>query len=126
MTNKLFGTWGEEKAAKFLQDKGYKIIGMNYKNRFGEIDIIAERKKLIIFVEVKTRRDDNFASAMEYVDDRKKVNVVTVAGMWLVENNIEAQPRFDVIEVYAPNGTDTDMPRINHIMNAFGAKEHHD
>ena len=124
MNSKLLGTWGEEKAAKFLQGKGYKIVGMNYKNRFGEIDIIAERRNLVIFVEVKTRRDDNFAEAREFVDDGKKVRIVTVAGMWLVEHQKEVQPRFDVIEVYAPNGTDTDNPRINHIMNAFGAKGH--
>ena len=126
MKTKLLGRWGEEQAARYLQKKGYKIVGMNYQNRFGEIDIIAERRKAVIFVEVKTRKDDRFAEAREFVDDKKKSRIVTVAGMWICANDCELTPRFDVIEVYAPNGTDTDMPKINHIINAFHAGEHHD
>ena len=122
MNTKLLGTWGEEKAARYLQKKGYKIIGMNYKNRFGEIDIIAENKFAVVFAEVKTRKDNSFAEACEFVDDRKKARLVTVAGMWICDTNVQKQPRFDVIEVYAPNGTSTDMPEINHIINAFQAK----
>lgn len=123
MNTKLLGRWGEEQAARYLQKKGYKIVGMNYKNRFGEIDIIAQWKKAIVFVEVKTRKDDTFAEAREFVDDNKKIKLVTVAGMWVCDHDeTELQPRFDVIEVYAPNGTDTDSPKINHIINAFHAK----
>ena len=126
MEAKLLGRWGEEQAVHYLQKKGYKILGMNYKNRFGEIDIIAQRKGIVVFAEVKTRKDSSFAEAREYVDDKKKSRIVTVAGMWICSNNCELIPRFDVIEVYAPKGTYTDMPQINHIMNAFHAGEHHD
>ena len=124
MNTKLLGGWGEEQAAKYLIDKGYKIIGMNYKNRFGEIDIIAENKFVVVFAEVKTRKDDHFATAREFVDNGKKARLVLVAGMWICENETEKQPRFDVIEVYAPDGVKTKEPEINHIMNAFNPKGH--
>ena len=121
MNSKLLGSWGEEQAVRYLRKNGYKIVGMNYKNRFGEIDIIAENKNVIVFAEVKTRKSSAFAEAKEFVDYRKISRIVTVAEMWLSENQRELQPRFDVIEVYAPDGTDTVRPEINHIENAFGA-----
>lgn len=119
MNNKIVGAWGERNAAKYLEKKGYKIVGANYKNRFGEIDIIARRKDCVIFIEVKTRKNSSFADAREFVDAKKQGRLITAAGIWLSANRCELQPRFDVIEVYAPNGTDTKNPEINHIENAF-------
>ena len=67
MDKKLVGRFGEQTAAEFLKKKHYKIIGMNYSCRFGEIDVIAENKKYIVFVEVKLRKSDSFAEAREFV-----------------------------------------------------------
>jgi len=123
LDTKLLGRWGEARAADYLRGKGYKIIGLNYTTRFGEIDIIAEWRNVVAFVEVKLRRNDRFAAAREYVDAAKQAKIVTTAGLWLVQNQTEKQPRFDVIEVYAPQGIATVAPKINHIPNAFQARE---
>ena len=115
----LLGRWGEAEAAKFLRIKGYKIIAANYRCRFGEIDIIAQQGSYIVFVEVKLRKDADHGTAAEFVDARKQNKLRTTASMWLAQNETELQPRFDVIEVYAPNGMSDRGKRINHIINAF-------
>ena len=118
MDKKLLGRFGEEQAAKYLKNKKYKIVGMNYSCRFGEIDVIAEDKKFLVFVEVKLRKNASFAQAREFVTVAKQQRVMTAAQLWLSQNPTEKQPRFDVIEVYAPNGEAGEI-RINHIENAF-------
>lgn len=117
--NKLLGRWGEDRAAEFLKKKGYRIVGRNYSCRMGEVDIIAQKGRFIVFVEVKLRKSDGFARAMEYVTEAKQRRVVTAAELWLQANPTNAQPRFDVIEVYAPEGIRTEKPEINHIEDAF-------
>lgn len=119
MDRKLLGRWGEEKAAEYLKKKHYKIIGMNYACRFGEIDVIAEKGGFVAFVEVKARKNADFAQAREFVDARKRKRLTAAAELWLASNGGNRQPRFDVIEIYAPNGTDSRNIRINHIENAF-------
>ena len=118
MDKKLLGRFGEEQAAKYLKNKKYKIVGMNYFCRFGEIDVIAEDKKFLVFVEVKLRKNASFAQAREFVTAAKQQRVITAAQLWLSQNPTEKQPRFDVIEVYAPNGEAGEI-EINHIENAF-------
>ncbi|MGM9522047.1 MAG: YraN family protein [Oscillospiraceae bacterium] len=118
-TTHFIGRWGEAVAADFLRHRGYKIIGMSYKTRFGEIDIIAENRKFLVFAEVKTRKNDNFAEAREFVDAGKQHHILSAAKLWLSLNECSKQPRFDVIEIYAPEGAETKKPKINHIENAF-------
>ncbi len=119
METKLLGRWGEETAAKYLRRKGYKIVGLNYRCRFGEIDIIAQNRRYTAFVEVKLRRSAAFAQAREFVTEAKQERLRTAAQLWLAANGDERQPRFDVIEVYAPQGEATRRPEICHIENAF-------
>ncbi len=116
---KLFGSWGEAVAASYLREKKYKIISMGYRSRFGEIDIIAENRNVIAFVEVKTRRSSSFAMAREYVNSEKRRRIIATASLWLEFSGSKKQPRFDVIEVYAWNGVQTANPQIHHIENAF-------
>lgn len=111
----LFGLEGEEKAARYLKKQGYKIIEKNFQTRFGEIDIIAEDKKYIVFVEVKARGEKSIAEPKEFVDLRKQRKIITTAEIYLAENPTEKQPRFDVVEVKKENGKTV----INHIENAF-------
>ena len=118
MDKKLLGRWGEEQAAKYLQKKKFRIVGMNYTCRFGEIDIIAENRSFLVFVEVKLRKSDRFAAAREFVDMGKRERLITTAQLWLAGNPTGKQPRFDVVEIYAPNGSEGEI-RINHIENAF-------
>ena len=117
--NKLLGRWGEDRAAEFLKAKGYRIVGRNYSCRMGEVDIIARKGRFIVFAEVKLRRSDRFAKAMEFVTEAKQRRVIAAAELWLQANPTTAQPRFDVIEVYAPAGLQTGKPEINHIKDAF-------
>ena len=119
--NKLTGRWGEALAAEYLRGQGYRILGMNYTCRFGEVDVIAENRRYVIFAEVKLRKSAAFAEAREFVTGAKQRRVQTAATLWLQHNPSKKQPRFDVIEIYAPEGIQTEHPRINHIENAFEA-----
>lgn len=121
MDKKVLGNFGEEKAARYLQRKGYRIIDRNFSCRLGEVDIIAQKSAYIVFVEVKLRKNSDFAYAREYVTASKQRRVISAATLWMGRNNCQLQPRFDVVEVYAPRGEKTFRPEINHIEDAFGA-----
>ena len=113
------GNWGEERAALYLRLHGYKIVERNFRCRQGEIDIIACKRDMVAFVEVKQRKNADFGEAREFVTYSKQRRVIAAAELWLLKTGCELQPRFDVIEVYAPEGTNTLLPEINHIENAF-------
>lgn len=115
----LLGAWGEAKAAEYLKKKHYKIISTGYRSRFGEIDLIAANKTYLVFAEVKLRKSDAFAMGREFVDIRKQNRLRMTASMYLSENPTKLQPRFDVIEIYAPQGVQTAVPEINHLEGAF-------
>ena len=117
--SKLSGAWGEALAAEFLRKKRYTIVAAGYHCRFGEIDLIARDRKYLVFVEVKLRKTDDFAMAMEHVDRRKQDRIRVTASMYLSQNPTKLQPRFDVIEIYAPDGTATIHPEIHHMEDAF-------
>ena len=117
--NKLSGAWGEALAAEYLRKKHYKILAAGYYCKFGEIDLIVRDKKFLVFVEVKLRKSGSFARAMEYVDTRKQDRIRMTASMYLSENPTNLQPRFDVIEIYAPEGTATAHPEVHHMEDAF-------
>ena len=67
--NNLVGAWGESLAAEFMRKKRYKLLATGYRCRFGEIDLIVSNRKFIVFVEVKLRKSNQFANAMEFVED---------------------------------------------------------
>ena len=116
---KLSGAWGEALAAEFLRKKRYKIQAAGYSCKFGEIDLIVSDRKYLVFVEVKLRKSADFAKAMEYVDRRKQDRIRMTASIYLSRNPTNLQPRFDVIEIYAPEGTETAHPEIRHLEDAF-------
>lgn len=117
--SRISGAWGEALAAEYMRKKHYKLVAANYSGRFGEIDLIVKDRKYLVFVEVKTRRSGNFAAAREYVDRRKQDRLRITASMYLAENPTKLQPRFDVIEIYAPLGEGTENPVIEHLEDAF-------
>ena len=120
MGNKLLiGAWGEHQAAEYLRKKRYHLVAKNYRVRGGEIDLIVENRFYLVFVEVKTRQDASHGEAKEFVDLRKQERVRMAASLWLAANETEKQPRFDVVEVYAPDGAATEKPEIIHLENAF-------
>lgn len=117
--NNLSGAWGEATAAAYLRKQKFTIVAAGYRSRFGEIDLIAENKQFLVFVEVKLRKTPNFAAAREYVDRRKQDKIRVTASIYLSEYPTQLQPRFDVIEIYCPQGYETSNPIINHLEAAF-------
>ena len=117
--NNISGAWGEQQAADFLRKKKYVLVATNYRCRYGEIDLIVRNRKYLVFVEVKTRKSSKFAQALEFVDIHKQERLRTTAALYLSQNPTDLQPRFDVIEVYAPEGIETKKPYINHMEDAF-------
>ena len=106
-------------AASYLQKKKYRLLSSGYRCRFGEIDLIVCNKQYLVFVEVKLRKSANFAQAREFVDFHKQNRIRTTAEMYLSQFPTELQPRFDVIEIYAPDGTMTQNPKIVPLEGAF-------
>lgn len=117
--NNLSGAWGEALAAEYLRRKHYRLVAAGFHCRFGEIDLIVENKQFLVFVEVKLRKSGSFAQAMEFVDRRKQDRLRMTASIYLSQNPTGLQPRFDVIEIYAPDGTATVKPEIRHMEDAF-------
>lgn len=115
----MLGRWGESLVADYLRRNGYEVIAEGWRCRFGEIDLIARNRSFLIFVEVKLRKNASFAQAREFVDQRKQQKLVTTAQLYLARHPTELQPRFDVAEVYAPQGTNTEHPEIIYLENAF-------
>ena len=100
-SNKDFGKRGELLAAKLLKKDGYKIIEMNYRSRFGEVDIIAREGDVLVFVEVKTRSSLDFGSPGEAVTEKKKGHIIQSAQDFLVrfEGMSVPEVRFDVVSL---------------------------
>lgn len=115
----MTGAWGEALAAEYLRKKRYTIVAAGYYCKFGEIDLIVRDKKYLVFVEVKLRKTANFAQAREFVDRRKQDRLRITASIYLESNPTNLQPRFDVIEIYAPQGRDTKSPELIHLEDAF-------
>lgn len=116
---KLLGRWGEALVAEDLRHQGHRLLAAGWQCRFGEIDLISTDGKYIIFTEVKLRKSADFAPARAFVDEKKQARLRTTAELYLSQNPSELQPRFDVAEVYAPEGTATQTPKIYYIKDAF-------
>ena len=117
--SRLLGRWGEELAARELRARGYEILASRWRCRFGEIDLIAADGTYLCFVEVKLRKSDAFGSAGAFVDRRKQERLRISAGLYLAEHPTALQPRFDVAEIYAPQGMDTRAPKVRLLEDAF-------
>lgn len=115
----LLGAWGEMTAANFLRRKWYRIVSAGYQCRFGELDLVARRWPYLVFVEVKTRKNADIAEAREFVTWEKQQRIKAAASCYLQERPTRLQPRFDVIEIYAPEGIHTTRPEINHLEDAY-------
>lgn len=112
MKNKVEGNIGEVLSVNFLKKQGYKILSINFKTKFGEIDIIALDKDTIVFVEVKRRETLKLGRPIEAIDYRKELKIKRVAEYYLNKTKIyEVNVRFDVIEILGKE--------ISHIKNAF-------
>lgn len=100
MNTRDSGRLGEELAAAYLEKRHYRLLQRNYRCRMGEIDLIVQKDGMIVFVEVKLRKDDRFAGAWEAVTPAKQRRLRVTAQFWLAERQCQLPARFDVIEVY--------------------------
>ena len=116
---RILGQWGEEQVAERLRREGWIIVARNFRCRMGELDIVAENERYLAFVEVKLRKNDQFGSACEAVTPAKLRKLRAAAQFYLMSHATKLQPRFDVAEVYAPQGVHTENPDIYYIENAF-------
>ncbi len=112
----IIGDLGEKKSCKYLKKQKYKIVCRNYKTKFGEIDIVAEKDNYIIFVEVKTRKEGCIVPPKMSVTKAKQQRLFKTAIIYLKEYPAKKNIRFDVIEVIHKNKK---VISINHIKNAF-------
>ena len=116
-TNKNVGDRGEDLAVDLLTKKNYKIIERNYRFGHGEIDIIAKDKDVLVFLEVKTRKNLEFGPPELAVTKNKQRQIRKIAEMYLVENKIsDIDCRMDVVAILLKQNL---PPEINHIENAF-------
>lgn len=117
------GKWGEIHAARYLRENSYDIFDANYSCRFGEIDIIANDSKYLIFVEVKSRTNISLGEPREYVDCKKQRKIIMSALLYCKTVGFDGPIRFDVVEVYFHKDNYTEPYKINHITNAFDAED---
>jgi putative endonuclease len=112
------GNYGERVAADFLRAHGCRILAKNFKaRRGGEVDIVARDGKLLLFVEVKTRRAGAKIRPLDAVNKPKQALIERGANAWLKRLGTRDLPwRFDVIEVWVEDG---EKPRVNHVRDAF-------
>lgn len=112
----MLGKTGEDLAVRYLRKKGYVILETNYRNSLGEIDIIAKERDTIVFVEVKTRKNNRFAHPKEAVTNKKQKTISRVAQAWLKQKKkTDAKARFDVVAILA----DQNNNEIELIKHAF-------
>lgn len=117
---RTIGERGEQEAARYLRRSGLKIVTRGYRNRFGEIDIVALENDTLVFAEVKTRRNHSAGHPAEAVDDRKQQQIVRLAAAFCRRHGASrCRCRFDVVAVTWP--PDAETPTIEHIPGAFVA-----
>ena len=114
------GAFGEKEAEKYLKKHRYKIVTVNFKTTFGEIDIVAKNKTNIVFVEVKTRSNVSKALPKEFVDERKVAKILKTATYFMQKYNPQLPPSLDVIEVYIKNdGNKLSVEKINNLKDVY-------
>ena len=118
--NGQIGNLGEDLVADYLKSKGYIIVKRNWRDRFGEIDVIAENGVHIIFVEVKTRTEDALVSGREAIDRKKAERIRKTALSFINRFYRNLSSRFDVAEVTVYTRDDNTVGyKLNYIKSAF-------
>lgn len=114
------GKDGEKRVAQFLRRRGFSVIKRNYQCRYGEIDIIAENKEYILFVEVKTRKENALISGVDALNGKKRQRISLAAQDYITKTLCEKQPRFDVAEVTVSEKADGNVGfSLKYFENAF-------
>jgi len=108
---------GEDAAVDFLAEKGYAILHRNIRFPEGELDIVARRQRMLVFIEVKTRRTEKYGQPYQFVSEQKQRRLIRMASRFVFLCRLKGVPvRFDIVSVVLPSG---EVPKIEHIENAF-------
>jgi putative endonuclease len=111
------GREGERAAAKFLERRGYRIVASNYRTRLGEIDLIAEDRGTLVFIEVKTRATDRFGGPADAITPAKQARIARLAQQFLTARRLEDRAcRFDAVLI---SGEGPKSQRIELVTAAF-------
>lgn len=113
------GKKGESLVAEYLKSKGFTVIKRNYKDRYGEVDIIAEDGDNLVFVEVKTRSENAIVSGLDAIDEKKKRLVKNEAVMFTKRLKTDLEPRVDVAEVTLSVVDGKEVRKLKYIKNAY-------
>ena len=112
----ILGKEGERVAELYLKNKGYKLVERNYRCSAGELDLIVLDRRVVVFVEVKTRSGHGFGSPLEAVEFHKQRKMIQAAQYFLSEKRLhQRDARFDVVGISWPGRE----PVVEHIENAF-------
>lgn len=115
-THNDLGAWGEARAMEYLRGKGYEIVAQNYRHQHAEIDLVAQKNKLLLFVEVKTRSGTGFGYPEEFVNYTKSRLILKAAEAYIFQKNWAYDVRFDIISILMlPDQTH----QLRHIEDAF-------
>lgn len=116
ITKQEIGKLGENLATRYLSSAGYKILKRNFRDKYGEVDIIAECNNELVFVEVKARTNLKYGRPIDAVTRQKQMHILRTAQYYIFINKLERKKiRFDVIEVYIIDR----KYKIKHIKNAI-------
>ena len=119
MSTKQDGDWGEALVAEYLEARGCRIVEKEWRCRLGEIDLIAEKDGVLLFVEVKLRTNLQYGAPREYVTVKKQEKLRAAALLYLSGRELDVPARFDVAEVYTDVRHSAGKTRIAYIENAF-------
>lgn len=113
----VIGKQGEKIASDWLVAHGYTILATNYRQRFGEVDIIARHGDVLVFIEVKTRSSDRFGTPFDAVTTKKQQQLSRIARDYITRHKVTDTPcRFDVLSILLPADQ---PPKIDLLENAF-------
>lgn len=115
------GALGERFAADYLEQQGYTVLTTNFRTRFGEIDIIAQKGDILAFVEVKTRASTMLEPPEAAVTPSKRKKIVKTALYYLQAHPTGLQPRFDVVAITTKSKASFEVLEILHLTDAFEA-----
>lgn len=118
LATKALGNWGEQIAQEYLKEKGYQILDVNFRNKLGELDIVAQDGNCVVFVEVKTRQSLGCGQGHESVHFGKirKVGQLAQSYLKFKFHTVDILSRFDVISIYQSLEGN---PQLEHLKNAF-------
>jgi putative endonuclease len=113
----VLGRAGEDRAARYFEDSGYRILARNWRCREGELDLVAVRDRDIVVVEVKTRRGEAFGHPFEAIDSRKRQRLWRLAAAWTAAHPAEVQGRRLRIDAVGLTGPDPATATLEHLVD---------